>query len=192
MRRDPPLRMLRYLGLALLLALTWAVTTLACAVSARAAAFPSLKPDQNDKAEIVSRDFGVAGRTWGYWGTLLRWDASATPPNWVKWGSYRATCVWLAKSGVAEDKRDNRMVCTVVLTALSGGTLIAQGQLIRPRKDGYLFTRASDCSSVHPPPRTSCVPRPLAITGATSPYKHRIGDAVDLTTADRITISESL
>jgi hypothetical protein len=195
MRRDPPLRdpphrMLRYLGVALLLTLTWATTMSVCVVSARAAAFPTLVPDPNPdpakehKAEIAPFDFGVAGRTWGYWGTLVRLN------DGVKWGSYRATCVWLAKSGVAEDKRDNRMVCTIVLTAVHGGTLIAQGQLIRPRGDDYLFARASSCTSAQRPAPAQCRPRSLAITGATYPYESRLGYAVDLTTPGRITITQ--
>jgi hypothetical protein len=186
MRRIAPRQVSRCPGIALLLALTCAATMAAGAVSARAASGLTLKPDQEGQTEIVQRPFGIAGRTWGFWGTLLRAN------NSNKWGSYRATCVWLANMGASKDKRDNRFVCTVVLTADNGGTLIAQGQLIRPRKNGLLFTRTWECTSArrHAPP--GCGPRSLAITGATTPYRSKLGYAVDLATAGRIAITEHL
>jgi hypothetical protein len=179
-------RIPRSVGVALLLALTWAATMSAGAVTARAAGL-TLTVDQEGQTEITHRDFGVPGRTWGYWGRL----STANIPI-KKWGSYRATCAWLATTGAPEKKRDNRFVCTVVFSAVNGGTLIAQGSMRMPRTDEYLFSRAWRCSSARRPLPAGCGPRPLAITGATTPYKSKLGYAVDLATQNTIVITGDL
>ena len=61
---------------------------------------------------IVPGPPGQPGRTWGYWGSFAGWRP----------GSYRATCAWLADPtwGTTHGRRDNRVLCTVLLSFCSG------------------------------------------------------------------------
>src|SRR5829696_115462 len=114
------------------------------------------------RAPIVGGEPGMEGRTIGYWGTFTFPDES---PQGDGRGSYRATCSWLAShDGWSEsnpNKRDNRILCTIVLSFRATGgavdplgtTLVAQGLMLRPREKHGLFTRPSA--------------RRLPITGAT-------------------------
>lgn len=139
------------------------------------------------------------GRLWGYWGKLAR--PTVHNPSGYPWGSYRATCAWLADGSWGADPtkhdRDNRLFCTVVLShrygpggrsAPHGGSIVAQGLMRMPADDQGLFVRAHECSSAKKPQHVSkCWPRRLAITGGTGAYEG-LGGHIDLSIAGRIWI----
>jgi hypothetical protein len=120
----------------------------------------NLTPADGHYVEIREGLPGQPGRTtWGYWGKLT---------GGPKPGSYRATCVWLVSNNwsPSTNKRDNRFLCTLVLSFRGGPAgptphtadiLVALG-LARPQpKDDGLFSRPSV--------------RRLAITGGTGKYE---------------------
>jgi hypothetical protein len=131
-------------------------------------------PGYQHRAPIKGGEPGTPGRTWGYWGRLDGIQ-NKNPLNTPTSGSYRATCVWLADLMWASDpkKRDNRMLCTVLLSfhALptsspyvpNGGSVVLQGLVKRPPKKETLFANPSA--------------RLLAITGGTGPFKEARGFA---------------
>jgi hypothetical protein len=136
-------------------------------------------PGYQHRAPIKGGEPGTPGRTWGYWGRL---DAiPGNPPDIPRSGSYRATCVWLADLMWKSDpkKRDNRMLCTVLLSfhamptsspyVPNGGSVVLQGLVKRPPKKETLFA--------HPSARL------LAITGATGAFKAARGGFAELSHA---------
>jgi hypothetical protein len=150
----------------------------------------SLQPTDEHYVEIVQHGAGEPGRMWGYWGKLSK-TTSANPTG--RWGSYRATCVWIADSSWTANeptKRDNRFFCTVILSfrtlagvpgAPHGGSIVAQGLMRLPHVNSGLFADASHPGGMRRPPK-------LAITGATGPYKSVVQGHVDVSSAGFIAI----
>jgi hypothetical protein len=154
-------RIARIAGAVLLACAAVAVT----ATPASAAGSVNLKVSAEGRAPIVGGEPGAEGRTIGYWGKLS--TLSGAPA-----ARYRATCSWLAAhDGWNHDpnKRDNRILCTIVLSfratggaAAVGTTVVAQGLMLRPEGKKGLFTRAWE--------------RRLPITGATGDYHRAEGE----------------
>jgi hypothetical protein len=103
----------------------------------------------------------TAGRTVAYWGRFTNSPNTVTGPVM---GSYRATCVWLARKhwpNSSQHKQDNRLSCTIVIGFKPlGGQLngiVLQGLVKRPTNDGELFQEGFK--------------RELAITGGTGKYR---------------------
>jgi hypothetical protein len=161
--------------------------------------FPlDLKAKDEGQAVLVAGGPGQ-GRVWGYWGKLTK----PTPADLAghKWGSYRATCTWLADSSWSGDqnKRDNRFLCTIVLSHRHGpgghglphgGSLVAQGLVKLPKASDGLFVRAHECSSARTRWLAACRPRMLAITGGTGEYEGVEGH-VDLSVDGYISIANA-
>lgn len=134
-----------------------AVTAEASTASANGTSIDLIVPATHEHSVLISAGQPApVGQTWGYWGWLQRLTSTVT-----KWGSYRATCVWLANLGSA----DNRTMCTIVLSRgfprpngqkPKGGSLVAQGLVTLPLSNTGLFAAASA--------------RKLPITGGTGPY----------------------
>jgi hypothetical protein len=128
----------------------------------------TITPETEGRAVMVGGPHGHAGRTVGYWGQFSG-DRS---------GSYRATCVWLADPNAVP--RDSRVMCTIVLSfragpggagTPNGGTLVAQGLMLRPEGKRNLFTRGSR----RPTPSTPLPRRTLPITGASGYFRGQQG-----------------
>jgi hypothetical protein len=154
---------------------------LALAVSAPGTAsaqqYVTFRPTDEHHAVIRAGRPGEAGRTWGYWGKLT------LPASGARWGSYRATCSWLADQAWKDHptRRDNRCLCTVILSfPQDNGSLVAQGLVRLPRGTDGLFAGASQ-------PGGTRRPEPLAITGGTGLYESMRG-YVDLGTPHIIAI----
>jgi hypothetical protein len=154
--------------------------------------FPfDLKAESEGHAVLAPGGPGQA-RMWGYWGKLVK-PTVANPHH--KWGSYRATCAWLADDA-GPGQRDNRFLCTIVLShrhgpggagAQHGGSLVAQGLVVLPKLSDGLFVRAHECSSARTQWLPQCGPRKLAITGGTGEYEGVPGH-LDLSTTGYIAI----
>ena len=154
---------------ALLLASTAAAATAPGASAADMSDFAiTITPHTEGRAVMVGGPHGHAGRTVGYWGQF----------SGNRSGSYRATCVWLADPDAVP--RDSRLMCTIVLSfragpggagAPNGGTLVAQGLMLRPMDKGYLFTRGSR----RPVPSAPLPRRTLPITGASGYFRGQQG-----------------
>jgi hypothetical protein len=158
-----------------------------------------LLPTSERQTEVGPGNPTQLGRLWAYWGGLEVERQDENNPatlERVRWGSYRATCVSIAPAGFPPDKADDRMSCTVVMAArgVLGGTLVAEGLVKMPRAatgqspPGF-FMQAHECSSARRLPPPNCVPRKLAIVGATGRlYKNLGGYVVSLKVAGRIRI----
>lgn len=170
-------RRLLFVGL---LALTLAAITMPAATAQGPSgdAYGSLTlhvpPTGEHHAVIVPGPPGQPGRSWGYWGRFTGWRP----------GSYRATCAWLADPtwGTTHGRRDNRVLCTVLLSFCSGpgglgqpngGSLVLHGLVTRPGVHENLFEDRST--------------RRLALIGGTGVFSRATGTA-DLTTAHQITV----
>ena len=180
-------------GRAMSLALAAVAISLWSAAPTHAATSLTLFPKNEHMAAIASKPPGHVGRMWSYWGELMV-DAP-TPPNppktKIRWGSYRAICVWVARNGLPPNKSDNRVACTVVMAArqTNGPTLVAEGLVKMPvtARNHGLFDRASQCSSARPAPPPNCRPRQLAITGATGVLRPMLGYVVTIGLVDGVT-----
>jgi hypothetical protein len=160
---------------ALLLASIAAAVSAPGAFAADLSDFPiSIKSATEGRAVMVGGPHGHAGRTVGYWGQFSG-DRS---------GSYRATCVWLADRDAVP--RDSRLMCTIVFSfragpggagTPNGGTLVAQGLVLRPKNKDNLFTRGSR----RPVPSTPLPRRTLPITGASGYFRGQQGVIAILT-----------
>jgi hypothetical protein len=158
----------------------------------------TLKAKDEKHAMLAEASPGGA-RMWGYWGKLTK--PTFHNPAGYDWGSYRATCSWLADPTWGPHPqnhyRDDRLLCTVVLshrhgpggkTAPHGGSLIAEGLLKMPKAADGLFVRAHECSSAKKARLLpSCGPRTLAITGGTGVFEGVLGH-VDLTKANKLSL----
>jgi hypothetical protein len=158
----------------------------------------TLKAKDEDHAMLGEASPGGA-RLWGYWGKLTK--PTFHNPAGYDWGSYRATCAWLAEPswGAHPEKhyRDNRLFCTVVLshrhgpggrTTPHGGSLVAEGLVRMPEATEGLFVRAHECSSSRQARLLpKCWPRTLAITGGTGDFEGVLGH-VDLTKANKLSL----
>ena len=137
----------------------FAVNARASLLSADATVIDLIVPANHEHSALIAPgDPAGGGLTRGYWGWLYKPTGATTV---MKWGSYRATCVWLAKLG----SLDTRTMCTVVLGRgfpranghkPKGGSLVAQGLVTLPQVNAGLFAAPSA--------------RKLAITGGTGPY----------------------
>ena len=152
--------------------LAWAAVAVA-APAAQAQDVPGahfeIHIESQHRAAIVGGEPGHPGRTTGYWGSF---DGDAS-------GSYRATCTWLGEYAPdgQTSKRDPRLVCTILFSfraepgdALvpNGGSLVAQGLMLRPYLRNGLFTRESR-RNPNLPKRT------LPIIGASGSFRGKQG-----------------